>query len=319
MGQELTLTTQTNNTEFHPDFFIESVFPIFQVVKVLSQNVLCSTLLIQTKKPENEKDDEESGQPFIMKVFPKFEGILTSYESHIEKLKELKLLLSKRSQYPNILPILQVFEIPQAVLVLRQYLPDNLTLRLGNMPYLSLIEKKWICFQIIYSVCQLHKIGKCHGDIKLNNILLSSYMSVFLTDISTYKPTYIKSDDLNTYTTFFSNNFTLQKPCYIAPERFDDNAQKLSQEKLKPEMDVFSIGVVIAEIFLETPLFTHSTIIDYKKGNYNISKKLDELLYDKLKELLLKMIDIDPKKRIKLMDVLEFFASEICPSPITGF
>lgn len=58
-----------------------------------------------------------------------------------------------------------------------------------------------------------------HGDIKPDNIVLTSYNWLFLTDQMPYKPAYMKEDDLKIYNMFFGeldNNLR----CYLAPERF---------------------------------------------------------------------------------------------------
>jgi len=70
--------------------------------------------------------------------------------------------------------------IKTASLILRQYYSFNLKERMTSMPYLSEIEKMWIAFQMVYSVSQIHKIGICHGDIKIENFLLTSAGSLLL-------------------------------------------------------------------------------------------------------------------------------------------
>lgn len=89
------------------------------------------------------------------------------------------------------------------------------------MPYLTNIEKKWISFQIIYALTQIHNKGQCHGDIKLENILMNSCESVFLCDIAPYKPAYIQQDDVGSFTYYFGTNSSI-KSCYLAPERLVD-------------------------------------------------------------------------------------------------
>jgi len=65
-------------------------------------------------------------------------------------------------------------------MVIRQYYCYNLRQRFSSMPYLSRIEKLWISFQIIHSVSQIHNKHFCHGDIKPENILLTSAMTLFI-------------------------------------------------------------------------------------------------------------------------------------------
>ena len=64
------------------------------------------------------------------------------------------------------------------------------------------IEKIWIIFQFFYGIYQLHEGGIYHGDLRIENILLTSNSSVFISDISPFKPAYIKIDDIGMYTFF---------------------------------------------------------------------------------------------------------------------
>lgn len=61
----------------------------------------------------------------------------------------------------------------------------------STRPFLSLIEKKWISFQLLYALNQIHFYGICHGDVKCENVLVTSSNWVYLSDFAPYKPTYI--------------------------------------------------------------------------------------------------------------------------------
>jgi phosphoinositide-3-kinase regulatory subunit 4 len=137
------------------------------------------------------------------------------------------------------------------------------------MPYLTQIEKKWISFQIIYGLTQIHNKGLCHGDIKLENILLSSNGSVFLCDLAPYKPAYMQSKDNSSFAYYFGTNSSI-KSCYLAPEVVDKqelNELNNSIYKLTTAMNIFLAGAVIAELFLEDLLFDHEKLILFKSEN----------------------------------------------------
>jgi phosphoinositide-3-kinase regulatory subunit 4 len=42
---------------------------------------------------------------------------------------------------------------------------------------------------------QAHERGVCHGDIKCENVLVTSWNWVFITDFACYKPTYLPADN----------------------------------------------------------------------------------------------------------------------------
>lgn len=59
-----------------------------------------------------------------------------------------------------------------------------------------MMEKKWLVFQLLCAVSQVHSEKFVHGDIKPSNILLTSYNWLFLADLVPYKPSLLGEDDL---------------------------------------------------------------------------------------------------------------------------
>lgn len=50
------------------------------------------------------------------------------------------------------------------------------------------------------------------------------------------------------------------------------------KSELTPAMDIFSVGCVIAELFLEgTPLFTLSQLFKYRSGEYSPDTSLEKI------------------------------------------
>ena len=103
--------------------------------------------------------------------------------------------------------------------LIRQRLCHSLYDRLSTRPFLLGMERKFIIFQMFVAVQTAHDQGICHGDLKLNNFLVSSWNWVVLTDFSgAYKPTCLPVDNPSAFLTFF--NTMNRNRCYIAPERF---------------------------------------------------------------------------------------------------
>ena len=70
-----------------------------------------------------------------------------------------------------------------------------------------------------HSSLQAHKHGVCHGDIKMENVMVTSWNWVMLTDFSaTFKPTALPEDNPADFSYFFDTS--RRRTCYIAPERF---------------------------------------------------------------------------------------------------
>lgn len=55
--------------------------------------------------------------------------------------------------------------------------------------------QQWLAFQVLHGVAQSHAQGVCHGDIKCENVLLTSWGWVLLADYAPYKPIQLPADN----------------------------------------------------------------------------------------------------------------------------
>jgi len=118
---------------------------------------------------------------------------------------------------------------------------------------------------------QSHSKGVCHGDIKCENVLVTSWNWLYLADFASFKPTYIPLDDPSDYSFYFDTGG--RRRCYLAPERFYEHggeSQVAVDAPLQPSMDIFSLGCVIAELFLGgQPLFEYAQLLSYRRGQHD--------------------------------------------------
>ena len=125
---------------------------------------------------------DKTGSQVVVKVYVKRDRNL-SLHAYEDKLKFLRQSVSITEQ-PNIFPY-QLFHDSKslgAAFLVRQYMPHNLYDRFNTRPFLMNIEKIWITYQLLRSVTQCNSIGIRHGDIKSENVLLTSWNWVFLSD-----------------------------------------------------------------------------------------------------------------------------------------
>ncbi|TRZ03104.1 hypothetical protein DNTS_029893 [Danionella cerebrum] len=241
---------------------------------------------------------------------------LTSYK---QELEELKIRLSSCQ---NCLPFQKAALNEKAAILFRQYVRDNLYDRISTRPFLNNVEKKWIAFQILNAVDQAHKSGVRHGDIKTENVMVTSWNWVLLTDFASFKPTYLPEDNPADFNYFFDTS--RRRTCYIAPERFVDgsmfamesdqttplmdltsNSQRTRGE-LKQPMDIFSAGCVIAELFTEgVPLFDLSQLLAYRKGHFQTEQVLIKIEDQTIRELVAQMVQREPEKRLTAEEYLK--------------
>ena len=186
----------------------------------------------------------------------------------------------------------------------RQFIAHNLYDRLNSRPFPSIDEKLWFIYQLLRAVGQAHAAGVRHGDIKVENVLVTSWGWLFLTDFATFKPTFLAQDSPADFGFYFESG--TRSRCCIAPERLvrekDLAALTAARETnntsatlaaaagallegggditgrtasglpvcdlaLRDSMDIFSLGCTIGEIVLDgEPFLDQATLLKYKLG-----------------------------------------------------
>ncbi len=135
-------------------------------------------------------------------------------------------------------------------------------------------------------------------------------------------------DNLGDYTFFFASEGNKKYGCYLAPERFvsappDESASSRDPDasalEAKRAMDVFSLGCVIAEIFMGHPLFDRPKLQAYKKGDLDIKQLLREIDDEQVRLCILDMIQLDPTKRKQVSQSLDDWCAKVFPGSFTIF
>ena len=139
-----------------------------------------------------------------------------------------------------------------------------------------------------------------------------------LADLASYKPTLLPDDNPADFHYFFDSG--QRRRCYVAPERFlgtsSDRWANRAQARLKPSMDIFSCGCLIAEIFLEgEPLFDLPQLLAYKARKYEPAVLVTRKLSNRAAcELVTHMIQLEPSHRHSASTYLREFAGRLFPS-----
>ena len=281
----------------------------------------------------------------VMKVYAKTQSTM-SLNRYKEQLLYIRDQFGRHRHCCNVAPFAKVLETEKGGFLFRQHLHGNLYDRINSRPFLTLLEKKWIAYQLLQALQQCHSCSVCHGDIKTENVLLTSSEWVMLSDFACFKPTFLPMDSPADFSFYFDtpgkNKNTGRRRCYVAPERFveetasagftvdspaagDSSSKKkraaaqpqveavVGFDSLTPAMDVFSMGCVIAELFLEgKAAFDYSGLLAYKASGAG-SKEVEDMLAaipdDGIRDLVRCMIDLDPTKR----GTAAFHLSEWCP------
>ncbi|XP_015367758.1 PREDICTED: phosphoinositide 3-kinase regulatory subunit 4 [Diuraphis noxia] len=261
----------------------------------------------------------------VVKVFALHDPMLplVKHRMHIEEIK------SKLQSAVNCLCFQKVVMTDKAVFLMREYVKYSLYDRISTRPFLTMIEKKFIAFQILFALRQCHTLGVCHGDIKLENIMITSWNWVLLTDIASYKPTYLPDDNPADYSFFFDTS--RRRLCYIAPERFVKTSAELSNQllpsedhvkkgELTPAMDIFSTGCALAEMFTDgRPPFDLSQLLAYRNGEYDPNIHVDTIDDEEIRDLIKSMIKLNPADRCSAELYLDEEKNKIFPDYFYSF
>jgi serine/threonine protein kinase len=169
----------------------------------------------------------------LVKVYMKLsDEDLTS----IGKLLTLQWKLLSPTKFPSLMPYQMWIKSTSRmkssasslpVYLIRQYFHSNLYDRLSTRPFLNNLEKYWIIYQLLkcLEICHEHNI--VHGDLKPENIMVTTSYWIILTDFSSFKPVQIPDDDPTNFQFYF--DCMARNKCYLAPERFKSRRNQLGQ------------------------------------------------------------------------------------------
>ncbi|RCK57264.1 putative serine/threonine-protein kinase VPS15 [Candida viswanathii] len=300
MGQRLSLLAPSAPTVAVSSYI--DALNNYQYVEILNNSRFLKTI---------KAIDKTTGNLVIIKLLIK--PASTNYTIQLQQVIEL-LVKQSSLVYPfkNTLPWHKVIETDRA-----GYL-------IVNSPFLEPVEKLFITFQILKIVNEIHSLNIQHGDLRLENFLVTSWNWILLTDFaSLIKPTYIPEDNPNQYSFYFDSSG--RRLCYIAPERFynsqdhpkhvlnfnDDGLFSL-KNSVTDSMDLFSMGCVIAELYNDgEPTFTLSQLFKFMKNDYK--PDLSGIQNPHIVQLIEKLIKLDSNERSSARELLDEYRGSCFP------
>jgi phosphoinositide-3-kinase regulatory subunit 4 len=85
-------------------------------------------------------------------------------------------------------------------------------------------------------------------------------------------------------------------------------------------MDIFSAGCVIAQMFLESEIFSLAQLYKYRRGEYDpVITHLSVISDRDVRDMIAHMIQLDPEKRYSAEQYLEFWKGKVFPSYFYNF
>ncbi|UMM18342.1 hypothetical protein L5515_014451 [Caenorhabditis briggsae] len=248
---------------------------------------------------------------FVYKVFVRQD--LASLDPFPQRIIDIRKALMKS---PNCCPIKKVLVKQKYAVMVRAFQKHTLFDRMSTRPFVVEAEKMWYIFLLFKALSQCETAGVCHGDLKSQNVLISSTNWLQVTDFAPFKPCFLTHDNPSSFTFFFDTS--RRQSCYIAPERFISATEyeeklKNGQEEwlfgsLTPKMDMFSAGCIVFELLCDRPPFTYSSLCEYRSMNdSDAANMLLRLIQDvplAYRPLLRLLLNRDPTFRISANAVL---------------
>ncbi len=197
--------------------------------------------------------------------------------------------LMKNLNHNSIVRILETIETSNYILIIMEHINGgDLLSFVKKRTKLNEKTSKIIFKQLIISLKYIHSKGIIHRDIKLDNILIDLNNNIKICDFGVGKN--------------YQNNEKFMDQCgtpaYIAPEILNNEGYE------GPPVDIWSSGVVLYAMLSGTVPFKANNINDLhnkiKSGFYN---EINDISND-AKNLICKLLEVDPSKRIGINDIL---------------
>ena len=228
--------------------------------------------------------NKQTGEKVAIKILEKSQ--ITNTDDKERLIKEINVL--KKMHHPNIVKLFCVVNTDRQLYIIMEYIK-------GKELYQHLLlnkklEEREACYlyqQIVSGIEYLHEIKVAHRDLKAENLLL-------------------EQDELKIIDFGLSNNYSNENdqllstvcgsPCYAAPEMLSGKMYKGGP------VDVWSSGIILYYMLCGNLPFNDTS-------EDKLYKKICKGKFDKPKvsknavDLINKILNIDPQKRIKIKDI----------------
>ena len=204
--------------------------------------------------------------------------------------KEIKYL--KMFNNPNIIKIYQIKEDEKNFYIVMEYVQGGeLFNYIVANKHLDENEASFFYSQIIHIIQEIHKHKICHRDMKPENLLLTQNKTIKLIDFGLS----------NEYEDLLET--PCGSPCYASPEIIQ--GKKYSGVAI----DLWASGIILFSMLCGyLPFDDKDNEVLFRKilkCKYDFPKNKKYNISDNAKDLIRKILTVDPKKRITLEEILE--------------
>mmetsp|Transcript_17622 Transcript_17622/g.31624 ORF Transcript_17622/g.31624 Transcript_17622/m.31624 type:complete len:331 (-) Transcript_17622:1175-2167(-) len=216
--------------------------------------------------------------------------------------KELQIVhdevkIMDKIHHPNCVKLEEIFETNKKLyLVMEKLSGGELFDRIVAKGSYSEKEASMLVASVCKALMYLHKIGIVHRDLKPENLIYANTSKDSLIKITDFGLAKLKEGQGQMMTTACGT------PGYVAPE-------VLKKQKYNEAVDIWSMGVILYILLCGFPPFYHEKTQklyqQIKSGAYDFPDPYWKDITDSAKDLIRKMLTVDPDKRISIPQILE--------------
>ncbi|CRL00802.1 CLUMA_CG014053, isoform A [Clunio marinus] len=241
----------------------------------------------------------KTSEKFAMKVIRKEINpmVLNRVANNSKILNEVKIM--KKLSHFHVLSLIDTFETPECVYIVMEYMEGRdllhrITQFDPNRKYLSEKDAKFFFLQICRGLKYLHDSFVTHRDIKPDNILLASNDADPLVKISDF--------GLSKFVALDSMQTVCGTQLYVAPE-------VLMGGVYTSKVDMWSLGVLLFAMLSGSVPFCDAygppdVTTQIKEAKYSFKSRLWNDVSRPAKDLIRKLIQKEPEKRLTIDEVL---------------
>ncbi len=277
-----------------------------------ANKVTIDTNLLVTKGTTNNKNNYKRtkilGQGSFGTVFLVKHKILNTYfamkvikktnKSEKDEVLMNEINILRKMDHPNIVKITDFYTTNTEYILVTEYCPEGeLFYEIKNFAPFNEALTGWYMKQILSAVCYCHKLKIIHRDLKPENILISKKNKNGFN--------LVKVIDFGTAIIFNKNKNDKSltgSVYYICPEVLSKN------RNYTEKCDVWSCGIIMYILLTGLPPFNGDSdeeiVTKIKNGRFNMEKYPWPIISSQAKDLIKKLLEFDPNKRITAEEAL---------------
>ncbi|MGD0462604.1 MAG: serine/threonine-protein kinase [Tepidisphaeraceae bacterium] len=224
-------------------------------------------------------DDITLDQPVALKFLP------PSYESNPAWLERFhnEVRLSRQVTHPNVCRVFDLGQVEGEQFISMEFVDGedlaSLLRRIGRLPRDKAVQ---IARQLCAGIAAAHDKGVLHRDLKPANVMLDGRGQVRITDFGI-------SGRVDS-----GHDATAGTPAYMAPEQF-------TQGDATVRSDIYSLGLVLYEIFTGRPAFSAHSMPEYSRLHRSTPPTHPSTFVEDMDPLaervIMRCLEKDPSKR----------------------